>query len=384
MLIYLSMLIPVVTALILYWKWQRKCLWWEFLIPFAASLILCFIMKVSVEAAQTADTEWWTGAVNYTEYYEAWDEEVPCRHPKYKTVTNSKGQTETVFDGYEHSYDVDYHPPYWQVVDTNGITVGISQQKFNQLVSKFGYKDFRNLHRNYHSINGNKYVSHWDGSDEKCEVCTTKHHYKNKVIASNSVFKFPEPDSKEGLFEYPGVSGSYDSQFILGWDDRVAERKLAIWNARNGPAKQCRLIFLIYKDLPIDVALNQENHWQGGNKNEFIVAVGLEGDKVKWCHVISWTGQEVLKSEVKQLILSQDKLDVQQAVDAVGNMVKANFIRKHFKDFDYLTVEPPFWTVVLTFVLTIAINVGLSVWIIKNEYQDDWTAKKSQLYQKWR
>lgn len=395
MLIYLSMVVPVITAIILYVYWKRKTVWWEFLIPFGASLLLCCIMKWTVESVQTADTEWWTGAVTSAEYYEPWDEEVACRHPKYKTVTrtrtrtDSKGRTETyteteqVQDGYEHMYDVDYHPAYWQVIDTNGITVGINDRKFAELTYKFGNRSFVNMNRRYHSINGNKYVAKWDGSDEKCEVCTTEHSYKNRLIASNSVFKFPEPDSKEGLVEYPRIGGFYDSQFILGAYDPIAERKLALWNARNGREKQCRLIFIIYNDMPVDVALNQENHWQGGNKNEFIVGVGVSGGNVKWAYIISWTENELLKSEVKQLVLAQDKLELVPLVDKVGEKVKTSFARKHFKDFDYLTVEPPFWTVALTFILTIAINVGISVWIVKNEFEDGVPSiKRFKLYQR--
>jgi hypothetical protein len=357
------MIIPIITAIILYAYFKHKTVWWEFLIPFGVSLILCVIMKWSVEAVQVSDTEWWTGAVNFAEYYEAWDETVPCRHPKY----DDKGH----FVGFEHIYDVDYHPPYWQVVDTNGLTVHINDRKFTELTHKFGNNSFVNLHRHYHTINGNKYVTQWDKSDEKCEVCTTSHRYKNRLLASNSVFKFPEPDSKEGLFEYPRIGGYYDSQFILGGNDPVAERKLALWNAHNGHDKQCRLMFLLYNQLPIDIALNQENHWQGGNKNEFIVAIGLDDGIVKWCHVISWTEEDTLKTEVRNYITSQEKLDLSKSVDVVGEKVKDGFVRKHFKDFDYLTVEPPFWTVVLTFFLTIAVNVGLSVWIVKNEFEDD-------------
>ncbi len=383
MLIYCSMIIPIITAILLYAYFKHKTKWWEFLIPFGVSLILCFILKWTVEAVQTSDTEWWTGAVQTAEFYEAWDEEVPCRHPKYKTVKNSDGTTSEVQDGYEHAYDVDYHPPVWQVVDTNGITVGVNERKFSELVQKFGNKQFINMHRHYHSINGNKYASNWDGSDDKCEICTTQHRYKNRVIASNSVFKFPEPDSKEGLYEYPLVRGFYDSQFILGGADPVAERKLTLWNARNGHNKQCRLIFALYHDLPFDVALNQENHWQGGNKNEFIVAVGLDGEKVKWCHVISWTEQEMLKAEVKQFIIEQDKFDLGKSVDVVGEKVQAGFVRKHFKDFDYLTVEPPMWTVMLTFFLTVAVNVGLSIWIVCNEFEDEDDSWKSKLYTRW-
>jgi hypothetical protein len=365
------MIIPVITAIVLYKCWNHVCAWWEFMIPFGVSLVLCFIMKISVESVQTSDTEWWTGTVVTSEYYEPYDEEVPCRHPKYKTVKNPDGTTSEVQDGYEHAYDVDYHPAYWQAIDSNGVSIGVNEPKFNSLCQRWNNKSFVNMNRHYHSINGNKYVTGWDNRDETCEVCVTSHRYKNKLLAANSVFKFPEPDSKEGLFEYPKITGFYDSLFILGGNNPQAERKLAVWNAKHGHEKKCRLMFLVYKDLPIDVALNQENHWQGGNKNEFLVSVGVDdGYNVKWCHIISWTDNEQLKAEVKNYIIQQEKLDLETAVDAVGHKVMATeaVVRKDFREFDYLTVDPPMWTVLLTFFLTLAINIGMAYWIINNDY----------------
>ena len=57
-------------------------------------------------------------------------------------------------------------------------------------------------------------------------------------------------------------------------------------------------------------------------------------------------------------------------VDEIGPMVQEKFVRKQFADFDYITIEPPFWAVMTTFLVTIAVNVGLSLWIVHNEHRD--------------
>ena len=54
-------------------------------------------MKGIIEVSQVSSKEYWGSMVDRVEYYEAWDEEVPCRHPVYceGTRTNSKGEEET-------------------------------------------------------------------------------------------------------------------------------------------------------------------------------------------------------------------------------------------------------------------------------------------------
>ena len=46
----------------------------------------------------------------------------------------------------------------------------------------------------------------------------------------------------------------------------------------------------------------------------------------------------------------------------------SKYERKDFKEFDYVTVEPPTWAIIVTFILTIAITFGLCYWAVVNEY----------------
>ena len=43
-----------------------------------------------------------------------------------------------------------------------------------------------------------------------------------------------------------------------------------------------------------------------------------------------------------------------------------NFQRKDFKEFNYITVEPPTWAVVTTYIITILITFVLCYWAIVN------------------
>jgi hypothetical protein len=169
------------------------------------------------------------------------------------------------------------------------------------------------------------------------------------------------------LFEYPNVVDFYQTPFLLGLEDGGADRKLALWNARNSRDKQCRLIFAVYRNESLDTAMKQENYWQGGNKNEFIVAIGLNDEnKVNWCHIISWTERELLKAEVRDYIAQQETFDLMKSIDWVGEKVKSDFVRKRFRDFNYLTVEPPIWAVVFAYFLILVAN-GVTLYCIAKD-----------------
>jgi hypothetical protein len=107
--------------------------------------------------------------------------------------------------------------------------------------------------------------------------------------------------------------------------------------------------------------------------NEFIVSVGTDNDnKIKWCKVISWTPNETLKASIRSDIQAMDSLDHVTIVNMMSKSVGQGFIRKDFHEFDYITVDPPTWAVALTFLLTLAINIGISYWVITNEFNNFW------------
>jgi hypothetical protein len=62
--------------------------------------------------------------------------------------------------------------------------------------------------------------------------------------------------------------------------------------------------------------------------------------------------------------------DAVAAVDFIGPKLQESFVRKHFEDFSYLTVEPPLWAVITTYVVMLLVNGGLAVFIVKNDFHE--------------
>ena len=208
---------------------------------------MVLLAKMFANSVAVTDVEFWGGWHTRVVYEEAWNEDVPCNHDVYctETVRNSDGTTSTnsYVCGKEHMYDVDDHPPKWYAFDSNGDSFSVSRDKFDILSDRWGNREFVDMRRDYHSDDGDKYVSKWDGKDKTMEPSVSVHRYANKVQESDStIFGFSEVSELEieeyGLYRYPQVDGRY-CQSILGSGPRMASanRMFDVANAKIGASK---------------------------------------------------------------------------------------------------------------------------------------------------
>jgi len=373
MLIWFALVIPVLSAVVLLIFWRRFVTWWELAIPVAAAALLIVGFKAGVESSLTTQTEYWGSSVARATYTEHWDEEVSCRHSyNCRCKKDSKGN-ESCDTCYSHAYDVDDHPETWTVAATSGETFPIGSGEYSRLTRQFGNQAFRALHHhNVHSINGNAYDTTWPGTDETLEAVTTAHTYENRVQASNSIFRFQDVDPKDvatyGLYQHPGIS-NYSSPALLGFNSPAAERALQVINARLGARKQVRVYLLVFRDKPIEAGALQQRYWQGGNKNEFVMTVGIDkAGAVLWAFPFSWSEREGLKIDARNHIMEQPRFDPVEYATWLRPQILRQWQRKRFRDFNYLTVEPPTWAVVTTYLLTTIVTVVIAFWIVRNDF----------------
>lgn len=369
MIIYGALLIPIISAIILYKFFHKHIAWFEFVIPLAASIILVVISKAVIKHTQLQCKEYWGSMVQRVEYYEEWNEYI------HRTCTRScgKGCTTT----YDCSY-VEAHPPVYKIITTTNETITIAGNEYARICMQFGNKTFVELNRHYYTDDGDLYVSAWPGDSLKAIPVTTVHHYTNKVKAADqSVFHFKpvhKPDRiKYDLKEYPPITNKYEMNAVIGdssIDAYYANKKLQYINGDLGPTKELKLFVLVFKNQPLEAGFYQEWYWSGGNKNEFIITVGIDGNRnVQWCHPISWTPAEELKVEIKDFVQAQHQLNLQAIADYAYPRLKQEFVRKNFDEFNYLTVKPPVPAVIMTYLLTILVNLFVCLWAIKNDIE---------------
>jgi hypothetical protein len=373
-MIWFAMLIPSVVAIVLLLVFHHKVQFWELLIPLVVSVILIALGKWISVASLTRDTEYWTGWIHSAEYYERWTEEWDEWVSEQR---DSKGNV-TVPGHYEHR--IVHHPPSWCMYGSNGETFSIDPESYKSLTRLWGNDVEIDLwHMNQTSWgDGDKWVTKWRGERDKMVICTTAHNYENRVQASRSVFNFPEFTEAEvkerGLYDYPPIKEVTDVPSILGNGGPTtssANRLLCVRNAELGKAKQVRMWVLIFRDTDVQTAIDQEGYWKGGNKNEFVLCIGVDGNNaVKWAYPFSWCENERLKVDVRQFVQEQKQLDLNKTVAFMADAINQNFVRKQFADFSYLTVEPTWGAVLTTFILTFIVNLLLSWWIVCNEFDE--------------
>lgn len=368
----LSLLIPVVGGLILKRLYPDRIVWWEAILPLAPVLLIVPVLHVSVESALTRSTERHGGWVVEACYDEPWDEYIHqiCS----RTVSCGKDCTTTEF--YDCSY-VANHPPAWWVVDSNKEETAISEETYKVLSARFGGSKFVDMQRNYHSYDGDRYVARYPVSEQAFTPIVLSHDYEHRPQAARGVFHFEDyPNWKElGLFAYPELNDIFNDPAILGACEGSAEadQQLQRINARLGALKQVRIWVLLFHDKPQEIGWQQEAHWYGGQNNEFVVAIGLQGGKPTWAHPFCWSPDgdatnDTLGIHVRdQIMLHPERFDIRKTVDFIGQEVRAHWRRKPRKELDYLHVELPTWAGWTSIILSTLTLCGVGYFVVTNE-----------------
>jgi hypothetical protein len=377
-MLWLALALPIVAAIVLAIFFSKKMHVLEFVGLFAIPLVVVAITRFSAESIMVTDTEYWGGYATQARYFEDWNEYIhqTCTR-SYPCGSDSEGNTTYCTELYDCSY-VAYHPEYWEFTDSNDETFGITQQQYLELVRRWNNQAFVDMGRNYYTNDGDAYVTNFDKVYEHSEITTMQHTYENRVQASHSIFNFPTFKPKQAkemqLFNYPPVNG-YQQASVLGigvpipkeWD-----RAVELVNGHLGRKCKSRVYVLIWRDKPITTATNQQAYWKGGNKNELIVCISVDKDgRPQWCFPFGWTKLEGVKVNARDFVMKQKKLDVVPLANMLYKEIYPNILRRDFREFGYLVVDPPMWLVITVFMVVLLFCFGWGFWSATNDYDSD-------------
>lgn len=380
--------------------------WWEGVVPLVACFIFIIIFKFSVEKIQTTDTEYHGAIIVEARYYEYWETYV--RRTCTRTVSCGKNCTRTVT--YDCSY-CDKNPEHWTAVNSLGQEFSISKEYYNFLMKKWGsVPQFVDMNRRINNggwgcgQDGDMYRIVWNGQPLTAEVTTTDHYYENRVQAAHTSFDFVDvtkEDVKEfGLFEYPDIKG-IDQETVLGLDQVKWAKKEEIdlmkqWskflNGYLGPRKHVRIYFVYFIDKPALAANMQEAYWDGGNDNELVVCIGLSQKtrELQWVRPFTWSPERKIIPDIREQVMAHKTFNPENIAHVVWNKTEKLYQRKDFKEFSYITVNPPTWAIWVTFFITLGLSFGLCWWAVHNEIdseydplKDMFTGKKRNRYGNW-
>lgn len=370
--------IPFITALLLLIVFHRKMVWWEYAVLIIPSLLFVFLTRIIMVSVNASDTEYLGSYVKQITYYEEWDEmvwvtktrRVPCGvdsngHTKYRTETYTVRERR-------------YHPERWVYVDSESNREHmISKGEFDKIQRRFNTKPlFRDMKRNYHRIDGDAYDTYWDKSVIHLYEITTPKKYKNKIKAreTHTIFRMKDISDEEatklGLYNYPKINDLTQPPIIgKPVSDREMQRIKYI-NATYGKLWQFRCYVLLFNDKDIEISERQKAFWQNGNKNEFVVCLGIKGDSVVWSNPFSWCDEPKLEVLTRDYFVQNPKLDLDEYGKWLQTQIPTKWKRKEFEDFDYINVGLSSTQYIALVILTVVINICISIWLVVNDIEN--------------
>lgn len=368
----LIFLISIITVGILAFKFREKTALWEYAVVLVPSLLLFFALKYSFVYISSLDKEYLSDLVSKITYYEDWDETVMVTHTRTVSCGNGKTRTETYVVPERR-----YHPKRYVYETVTGETNDVSEDEYKLICYKLNMPAvFKDMHRSYRSKDGDAYVTSWNRTRENSYPVTWTHLYQNKVKASSySIFKYGnlrEEEIKENkLFDYPEIKNN-DQNPILGFNatdtDIDAVRYL---NGYRGPKNQIHVFILCFNNPSLEVAEMQKAYWQGGNKNEFVVCLGVKNNKVIWCNPFSWSDEPMLEVKTRDYFIKHPNINFKDYAEWLDTQIDKNWHRKEFNDFNYLSIELSIGRYIAILIIILCYNVGISYWVITNEFTLD-------------
>lgn len=363
---------------------------------FTIAVPVCVLFALGLDSCvsygRTHFKEVWNFRISAIEHHEFWDEEVSCRHPHYVTKTrtvtktDSKGRSYTTTetyqeqDGYEHAYDVDEHPEHWTAVDEYGHGHGISYSDYVSWQAVWHNEVFVNLHHtSVHSRDGNAYRCTWPGTFETIYPWSSIEQYENKVRVSRTNFGFRTAD-KATVARFPRPVDQGDVSVLHGYGvavDAAAEAKLRRMNADFGKTYRIHTLVLLFdcaKDGQ-DVMLAVRDAWQGPNKNELVVCIGMtQSGVIDWVDVMSWMDDTTIHALIRQDLTAQvtpgtaPTFNGDRLVQVLRERIPKYWQKKDFRAFDYLGVETPWWVWLICVIF--AAGAGVGALAIIEAYED--------------
>ncbi len=285
------------------------------------------------------DKEYWNSKVEKFVYYEKWTELVTYTE-SYSCGTSKNPKTCT-----RTKTRRDYHPPRYIIENTIGDTISINKNKWDLASSEYGKKFIKMYRSNKVSFgDGNRYESY----PNKVIPVSTEHSYVNYILESKynvlhkqklkNLYKeyniklHPYPSFYEGkygetkLYRVQGIGGKLGDNYLKTLDKKSV--LLAF--------KQCNpIIVFTDKDRGFKTAL--ESYWHGAKKNDVVLVIGKEGNRIVWSDVITYTDKTDFIVDAQNSFIDMNVSNYQKIIDKFSNLIVTEWTRKPMKDFEYMS-----------------------------------------------
>lgn len=367
----LSIILPLLAFAILWFVGGLFIPWYCYVtLLFGVPLFVVLVNKLLSHIINKS-TEYLGAYVTSITYYEPWNEQVL----RFRQVEDGKDSNGNIKYRTETYYETVYHPESYGY-ETNTLKRGeISEDTFNhwKFLLDVANPTFIDMFRNYYTINGNAWRYEWNGRNDTIIPLTFKHRYFNPLKYSNSIYKNKKIDEKTvkeyGLVDHPEMWGAWYQHCVVGNVDKpVWDMCVQRLNAKLGCDNQFRLYVVVFdgNNSTMDTFHMQKAYWNNGNKNEFVLCVGLDPktNKLIWHNSFSWCKEPKLEARVRNYLSTKDYFDCNEFCCWLESVVPTDWDRRSFKEFKYLDTYFPTWANILIFTLSLAATIGIGIWCL--------------------
>lgn len=375
-------ILPLLSCIVLFMITGSYYEWHVYALVVGGSMAFTGLIHWLMYRHRTRTKEYLGSFIYSIRHDDAWVE----RQEYTERVSDGKG-------GYKEVRRVRYipHPDEYSYETSIGNSYDFSRSEYDEICRLWGTSCHHGQITGSHIKGGVRFYQTYEYDDLLCKLPTSdpfenrtvhrtmipiteEQSYVNKIKNSNSIFRFEDISRKSaaemGLWDYPDNYG-YDMSPILGLDvDGTTDEQFRLFNAYYGAKHEFRL-FLIFFDSSqqgIEIAEKQRSYWKGGNKNEFVVCLGISNGIVDWCHAFSWMDEPVLSVKIEDYFRTNPTLDL-MALHGWLREHLDEWKRKEFSDFKYIRVglnTLQYWSL---FVLTIAANVTAEYFLVDETHK---------------
>lgn len=350
--------IPIAIAFIAKRVFRHTITFKEMGLQVGISVVVISIVWFAGTASQTRDVEIWNGQVvkkqrvhdEYTESYQC-----NCR-----TVSCGKNCTTTQCSTcYRDHYTVD-----WSATTT------------------IGNVTFQHLDRTsrsvYQSPDPQSYIRCVPGEPASLEKAFTNYV---KAVPESLFHDNSRGDSElsKKVPAYPRVYGFYRIHRVLNVDSKVSPDVINRLNTELsndlktlGRSKQVNIIVILTEIDDPTYRYAVERKWLGGKKNDVVIFLGLDDNKITWTDVMTWAmnkGNELFHVTMRDGLMKIGDVTNPEVAPFIAKTITKLYDRPQMKDFEYLEdqIDPPTWVVMLCVILAIFGSAGLTYWFHKQD-----------------
>lgn len=178
------------------------------------------------------------------------------------------------------------------------------------------------------------------------EAVALHHEYDNYVKASQATLfktfgdyeKYEKelPNYPDQVYDYYRVERFVTTNFSV--DNFVDfSQRLNMLNGRIGHLKQVNVIVVMTQNRNHDWFYALREKWVGAKKNDVVVVVNVDNAlKPIWVDVMSWTDSKILNITIRDDIMNLQHINPDSLMNIIESRIVLHYVRKPFKDFEYL------------------------------------------------